>query len=258
MEFLIKSIVDLVLHLPEGEIGKLLNLLEKGYLTPDSTLNTILNKREMLKISPALLNSFLKAWKTDRSISGESVALAIQTAAHTQKILEATKPSIELTWTGPWVPENHNIRSSFPVMLEMIDTATSNIILTGYSISPGSEKIRKLFALMEQKLRNGCALILLVDNSPETLNNVKALLPYLYKSVLFTWKPEEFQGSSSLHSKMLIVDDSDMLIGSANLSFSGMENNIETGLRITGSNYAQTMSNHIRKMISQGVFIPIR
>jgi phosphatidylserine/phosphatidylglycerophosphate/cardiolipin synthase-like enzyme len=60
---------------------------------------------------------------------------------------------------------------------------------------------------------------------------------------------------TKLHAKVLVGDRSDALVTSANLTYHGMETNIELGIHVTGQAAAQ-IEEHFRDLIRQNELVP--
>jgi phosphatidylserine/phosphatidylglycerophosphate/cardiolipin synthase-like enzyme len=57
---------------------------------------------------------------------------------------------------------------------------------------------------------------------------------FLKKPRVLTWAPTDKHPYTKLHAKALIVDRIEMLVGSANFTFLGLESNLELGIRVRG------------------------
>ena len=70
------------------------------------------------------------------------------------------------------------------------------------------------------------------------------------------WPQSRRQAGASLHAKVLVVDETAALIGSANLTGAALERNVECGLLVRGGPTARLISRHIEQLVSQGDLRP--
>ena len=149
---------------------------------------------------------------------------------HTEKVdLVATLPSHYKTQALPTIS----------VISDLINSAMQIIIITGYSISDYAEDL--LLKIID-KSRSGVMVKIFVNRfepseSPiiNKLDLYKGRYLEIYKYV------DREDDMAALHAKTISVDDSKSLITSANLSFHGLEKNIELGCLIDSSDYAKKL-----------------
>ena len=142
---------------------------------------------------------------------------------------------IEIVTTAPVSFQVKN-RKTRPVIEELLKGAEKTILLTGYSISDHFEEILKL---INNKSKQGIVVELFVNN----YDRIRSLLTNIKHTNRRFFKVYEYTGKTSdkmaaLHAKTIIVDGIKMLISSANLSFHGLEGNIEIGTLVTSSKKA--------------------
>jgi phosphatidylserine/phosphatidylglycerophosphate/cardiolipin synthase-like enzyme len=58
---------------------------------------------------------------------------------------------------------------------------------------------------------------------------------------------------ASLHAKVLLVDQYDLLVTSANLTYHGLSSNIEVGVRVKGNELAKQMAQHFTSLERSGI-----
>jgi hypothetical protein len=164
-----------------------------------------------------------------------TVLITLQTALALKEEIQQTIPEIEIAWTGPATYSKGRFRSTFDIMKDMLIRARTNILLVGYSFSITSEHTRQIMDELIQAKRRGCHVEIALHDDRR---NIAMLRNYWPESVGFpiflTWQNRNQDEMASLHAKLLIVDEREMLIGSANFSYHGMSANIEAGVRITG------------------------
>ena len=122
-------------------------------------------------------------------------------------------------------------RKTRPVIEELINSAEKNILLTGYSIS---EYFDEMLKAINTKSKSGVVVELFVnsyDKARSVLNDIEHTNRRFFKVYEYCGKVEDKM--AALHAKTILVDGKRMLISSANLSFHGLDGNIEIGALIT-------------------------
>ncbi|PKH10674.1 phospholipase D-like domain-containing protein [Planomicrobium sp. MB-3u-38] len=135
------------------------------------------------------------------------------------------KVQMEVVVTAP--PEVLNQRRTIGVLRESIENANRTILITGYSVS---EFATEIINLLIEKSRMGIKVKFFIDKNVDPTKFQEAISTpnfelYKYKS------SKEF---SSMHAKIIILDDETAFISSSNLSYNGIVNNLEIGAVITG------------------------
>ena len=147
--------------------------------------------------------------------------------------------AVEIVTTTPVSFQVKN-RKTRPVIEELIKGSEKSILLTGYSISDHFEETMKL---INNKSKQGIVVELFVNK----YDSIRSLLTDIEHTNRRFFKVYEYAGKAddkmaSLHAKTIIVDGIKMLISSANLSFHGLEGNIEIGVLVTsGKKAAQVL-----------------
>lgn len=170
-----------------------------------------------------------------------NIIIHVYNLKHTEKVdLVATLPSHYKTQALPTIS----------VISDLIDSAKTLILITGYSISDYAEDL--LMKIIE-KSRSGVMVKIFVNKFDPTdspiinrLDMYKGRYLEIYKYV------EQDDDMAALHAKTLSVDDSKSLITSANLSFHGLEKNIELGCLIESSDYAKKLHSLFSDLIKTG------
>lgn len=140
----------------------------------------------------------------------EAISLVAERVDHVS--LAVTGPG----WLGSGVPAVER------VLAELIASAQQEIMLTAYSITPGSDRI---WAELEHALVTGIRVTVVVDRFGEQHEDARSLLYRLATAHADVLSLFDFGGndaSSGLHAKVLVVDRKVALVGSANLSLRGM------------------------------------
>lgn len=142
-------------------------------------------------------------------------------------------------------------RSTVNTVSSMILRAQNSILITGYSLSG---YFGDLVDCMIQKSKSG-VLIKFFANGLEGQAKFEKLLKYRgrFLRIYNYQKPED--PMSSLHAKVICVDQSKTLITSANLSYHGQEGNIEMGTYIESATIARQVDEVFTKLLFSKVFL---
>jgi cardiolipin synthase len=140
----------------------------------------------------------------------EAVALAAERVD--QVSIAVTGPG----WLGGGVPAAER------VLAELIASAQQEIMLTAYSITPGSDRIWVEF---DQALASGIRVAVVIDRLDKQHVDTRSLLHRLVRTYRGAFSLYDFAGDdviTGLHAKVIVVDRRVALVGSANLSLRGM------------------------------------
>ena len=157
-------------------------------------------------------------------------ALRIQHEELRPKLLDA-----ELVATLP--PETPGIaRPTERVVREMIDGATTEIILLGYELTD-----RTLIGLLAAAAGRGASVIMICDRGRGAAQRVLDSWPPRTPPPRIFHDRERAEGApyASMHAKCLLIDGGDLLVTSANFTFHGLRGNVEIGVRLGGAPAAE-------------------
>lgn len=252
-EILTRAIAFITTTCPEGIIEDIIRNLETGSIGEFSPLS------EWRRILPAtvplpIIQDLIIEWRKSK-IENESVISRFETAIHTKRMMAKYIPEVELAWSGPFTNSLSLARSNYALLRDMIERANREILLVGYSFT-ANERTLGLLDGMAAAVQRGCKLkIALHDNG----SNIETLLSnWNYKSpkpTVLKWVGNPEDSMASLHAKFLIIDNRELFIGSANMTYHGMGSNIELGLRIDGES-ARKISRHFFALEQAGIIIP--
>lgn len=157
---------------------------------------------------------------------------------------------VELVITAPNSFRLKALNTSI-VIQELINSAGKSITLTGYSIS---DYFRDLLDVLVEKSRKGVYINLYVND----FNSKKAQLDKLeiYKGRymnIFDYN-KGVDKMAALHAKIIVVDGRKTFISSSNLSYHGLEGNIEMGVVIDSERKARNVEELFKQMRTQKVF----
>ena len=150
-------------------------------------------------------------------------------------------------------PESFKVKASKTkdVVADMITSAQKSIVMTGYSIS---DYFKDLLDIIIAKSQSGVYIRIYVNDIEKQKQTLERLLAYQSKHLqIFEYIKSEEDKMAALHAKMIIVDSSEMLISSANLSYHGMAGNVEIGLRVQSQEKAHELENIFKELVRMKV-----
>lgn len=125
----------------------------------------------------------------------------------------------------------HGVRGTGPVVEELIASASNELHMMAYVITPHA---RRILRLIEEALEGGVKVTIVANRLEEQDERVQARLRRLSKAHRHLHVADFRLLRGELHAKVVVADRMRAVIGSANFSFGGMANNYEIGVRIEG------------------------
>ena len=163
--------------------------------------------------------------------------------------------SVEIVTTTP-VSFLAKTRKTRPVIEELISGAEHSITLTGYSVSAHFEESLKL---INRKSKQGIVVELFVDNYKKmraVLSDIEHTNRRFLKVYEYTGKADDKM--AALHAKTIIVDGTKMLISSANLTYHGLDGNIEIGALISSKRKVAQVQDVFTDLKRQQIFTLVK
>jgi phosphatidylserine/phosphatidylglycerophosphate/cardiolipin synthase-like enzyme len=174
--------------------------------------------------------------------------------------------AVDLVWTGPEVEGMQN-RDTGAVVREMFSSAQRSVLIAGYAIHQG----REVFALLAKRMAELPGLrVRFVVHIPREDGDATfdADLVHRYAAefrernwpgealpeVLFDPRSLELERAkrSSMHAKVIVVDESVALITSANFTAAAQTKNIEVGALVRQAAIAQQLVGHFDALFEKG------
>jgi phosphatidylserine/phosphatidylglycerophosphate/cardiolipin synthase-like enzyme len=241
------NIENLVFDLSSKKIANLVSLIENGTLNKNSNPFEIKSKLDLTAEETTLIQNALGGFDDPKCL-----LLSIDLISEIQKLQQTNQESNSLVWTSPFV-FNESADNTETTLLDMINSAKKSITIVGYTIEKDTKEI---FTALENAANHGISVKLLFDNAEkfaelvESMWDNKGTLPQMY-----SYKPNDLK-KSSLHAKIMIIDDRELLITSANLTGRGITRNVEIGIRHKG-NSAKEAEKLVRTLIENGYLVKI-
>jgi phosphatidylserine/phosphatidylglycerophosphate/cardiolipin synthase-like enzyme len=166
---------------------------------------------------------------------------------------------VQVVWGGPVV---HGVptRGMGQVLAELIGRAEASLLLMTYSA--------KAYPLVLTALSQALARDVRVSIVVETLEGAgsaisgpepAAAFAGLAAVELWHW-PKKLRPTSNakMHAKIAIADRRELLVSSANLTASGIDQSMEAGILITGGEAPRRAAAQIENLMSNGTLIQLR
>lgn len=247
-------LVELVLEEPSEQLELFAAALEAGTLTLSATRSRL---RLAFAHGPRSLDRMSAVLAQWHDLGGTETLLArtLRGQLELRRSMEERGPRCELVWTGD-TPAGAGVRSTFPVVKEMLGWATRSILVVTYSMWIGTGDAGTVIDLLADRSSAGVDVTFVLDRRYQdgwNVSQIKQRWPLgRRRPSLFTWQDQDDE-IAKLHAKVLIVDRRDLLITSANLTGHGMRHNLEFGLRVLGRP-ARDASEHLEGLIRSGIF----
>lgn len=249
-----ETLADLVALLTPSTVGALATALEDGEISLDSSAVGVDAVRG---VGPDAARCAAVLQAIPPNVGAAAVALALRTANALRTRDQPGRAEIEIVWTGPQSPGTL-MRPTGAVIEEMLRKARASgeILVVGYSLTAADGTLmRGVIDLLAAASRRGAAVVFVLHRDDEERNKanlIDAWSVFVRKPTVLTWRPGPEHPYTKLHAKALVVDRMDLLVTSANLTFHGLESNLELGLRLRGPQ-AAIVAERFDQLTADGV-----
>lgn len=129
------------------------------------------------------------------------------------------------------------------------------ITLTGYSVS---DYFSEMIDLIISKSQQGIYVRLYLNDYEKHKTNLKRLMDLRTKHLrVFDYQKQDDE-MAALHAKTIVVDEKELLVSSANLSYHGMQGNVEMGIRLVSDDKAKQVESLLKEMVGMKIFKELR
>lgn len=253
---LLAVLVDAAQDLPSAVID-----LMAGSITAESAWSVRARNR-LIDAHPAPASrrhtmAICEAWKDNPTVTGATVAGALQVAQRTAHQIRASQ-NLEVAWTSPNPGEN-NARTTRQVLIETIRSAVNTL----YCLSFAAYKDPGILEELTNAAGRGVNVHLVLETKEGGLtHDAQLAFASLGKKVrIYTWpvdrRPIVGNSPARFHAKALVADGATAFVTSANLTGAAMDHNIELGVVITGGRVPRDIQSQIERLIETGVLARI-
>jgi len=242
-QLLAREVLDIIYELPDKIVEKIILAWEDG---------TKIDKYNVTKITGV---SGQKIYRLSRLLEQHgdhgvlSHMFAMGLLAKSKSI--SKKNDMEIVWTGPSLNTEMDVGNTKQVIERMLKSANDKVTIVDYRITSKAESIVEE---LNKCLKEGVDIDLIVDNHRANERELRKCFSEisLARPRIFIRKEKESK-YYKMHAKVIIIDDVQMLIGSANLTKLGTEDNFELGVLINGP-IVRTMLKLLNLMIADKYF----
>jgi cardiolipin synthase len=151
---------------------------------------------------------------------------------------------LDVVWTGPETGGGAG-RLTAATVIDLIGQARREILLVSYAINNDPLIEGALAAAAER----GVEITILAERREDnpSYNAVGVPFPGL-RAFRLRWPARRRPPGASLHAKIIVVDDSIALVGSANFTSRAMESNLECGILMRGGSEPSAIRHHIAEL----------
>lgn len=135
---------------------------------------------------------------------------------------------------------------------KLIENAEKSLIITGYAVS---DYFLDVLDRIIRKSQQGVYVRLYINDMEKQKSSLERLLAYRSHFLqIYEYQKKKEDKMAALHAKIIVSDARRSLVSSANLSYHGMQGNIEMGFLIESSNKAKQIEQVLKEMVRMKVF----
>ena len=158
---------------------------------------------------------------------------------------------IELVLTAPDSFKVKALRTR-ETLWKLIEEAEKSLTITGYAVS---EYFSDVLDMIIRKSQQGVYVRLYINDMEKQKPPLERLLAYRSRFLqVYEYQKLEEDKMAALHAKIIVSDAKRSLVSSANLSYHGMQGNIEMGFLIESSDKAKHIEQVLKEMVRMKVF----
>ena len=203
-----------------------------------------------------VIDKLAEAWSAT-TVGAEELASMLLAASHVFTKV-ASQQSIELVWTGPTTPLV-SARRTEQALLQVINAAEHTLFISSFVAYDVSTIVK---ALNDASAR-GLSISMLLESSQDhggsisfdVIGKMRILVPL---AKLYAWRERSAQfADGRVHAKVAVADDDVCFITSANLTGHAMEQNMETGVLLSGGQIPRLLHDHLQALVDTKTVSPV-
>ena len=134
---------------------------------------------------------------------------------------------------------------------KLIEGTEKSLTITGYSIS---DYFADMLDVIIRKSQQGVYIRLYVNEMEKQKSALDRLMAYKSRFLQVYEYQKQEDKMAALHAKLLVSDAKKSLVSSANLSYHGMQGNVEMGFLIESPEKAKQIEEVMKEMVRMKVF----
>ncbi len=259
---LLQAIVTFAGKVVAPTLEQFCGLLEKLPHHPptDQMLVALANQLTQAEVR-GMVGELMEAWRLNGlSITPQELAWSLRAASRMDEAHRA-RQSLELVWTGP-TPESSTLRRTDQALLELIESARAELIMTTFA----AYKVPAICGALMAAIERGVQVVLILESAKVSEGKVtfdpkEAFPKHLLQRVeIYAWpldkRDVDAQGRhGSLHAKCAVADQAMAFISSANLTEYALSLNMELGMLAKGGSLPRELAAHLRGLIQSRVLM---
>ena len=152
-------------------------------------------------------------------------------------------------------PDSFRVRAlrTKETLQKLIEGTEKSLTITGYSIS---DYFADMLDVIIRKSQQGVYVRLYVNDMEKQKSALDRLMAYKSRFLqVYEYQKQEDDKMAALHAKLLVSDAKKSLVSSANLSYHGMQGNVEMGFLIESPEKAKQIEEVMKEMVRMKVFV---
>lgn len=153
------------------------------------------------------------------------------------------------------VPDSFQVKAlkTRDTMCKLIENTEKSLTITGYSIS---DYFAEMLDVIIKKSQQGVYVRLYVNDIVKQKDVLDRMMAYRSRFLqVYEYQKQEDDKMAALHAKLIVSDVKKSLVSSANLSYHGMQGNIEMGFLIESHDKAKQIEEVMKEMVRMKVFV---
>lgn len=161
---------------------------------------------------------------------------------------ERGRQQVDVVWTGPHSSKSAS-RLTSAVVVDLIDSAREELLLVSFATQPEAA----IAAALKSAVDRGIAITLLLERAGDNPGYRGHLDPFpTLPARRLSWPMAARPGGASMHAKVIVVDSTAALVGSANVTGHAMVKNLECGVLIRGGRAPAQIRAHVGSLVEPG------
>ncbi|MGN2640576.1 DISARM system phospholipase D-like protein DrmC [Nocardia takedensis] len=166
--------------------------------------------------------------------------------------LDHPRQRVESVWSGPsahGVP----VRATARVLVEVVERAEAELFLTTYSAKP-HEPLRDALTAATARGVRGVVVVETLQGAAGAISGDEPAIAFHGTGMqLWHWPAGSRERGAKMHAKLAVADRRELFVTSANLTQSGVGQNIEAGVLISGGSAPRRAAEHLAALKASGV-----
>ena len=219
-------------------------------------------------VPAALLDDLVKEINVARAqgLTSAGLAMLLTTLVRDRERRAVSRPKVDLVWSGPDLAGDFT-RDTRVVVHELFGKAQKRVIVSTYALYQGQDLFAPLHKAMTIHPGMKVALFLDIARGDKDLPEAQLLAQFREKFQKEHWPwqplPEVYYDPRSLekpgspkraclHAKIVVIDDKEVFLTSANLTEAAQQRNIETGVLLKSPAIAAQLTEHFESLVIEG------